>query len=116
MTITKISQNENGEITEVKYEPIDLPPEVPNVEITSPNGTIDVQSSTDVETNTKTFTIDVNGQEPVWHYWTGNNAWTVVNTASWTQINRPSVGAGSTGHSWNSEIKRGVYDAKSHFT
>lgn len=116
MTITKISQNENGEITEVKYEPIDLPPEVPNVEITSPNGTIDVQSSTDVETNTKTFTIDVNSQEPVWHYWTGNNAWTVVNTASWTQINRPSVGAGSTGHSWNSEIKRGVYDAKSHFT
>lgn len=116
MTITKISQNENGEITEVKYEPIDLPPQVPNVEITSPNGTIDVQSSTDVETNTKTFTIDVNSQEPVWHYWTGNNAWTVVNTASWTQINRPSVGAGSTGHSWNSEIKRGVYDAKSHFT
>lgn len=116
MTITKISQNENGEITEVKYEPIDLPPEVPNVEITSPNGTIDVQSSTDVETNTKTFTIDVNSQEPVWHYWTGNNAWTVVNTASWTQINRPSVGAGSTGHSLNSEIKRGVYDAKSHFT
>ena len=33
---------------------------IPNVEITSPNGTIDVQSSTDVQTNTKTFTIDVN--------------------------------------------------------
>lgn len=39
---------------------IPMPPEVPNVEITSPNGTIDVQSSTDVQTNTKTFTIDVN--------------------------------------------------------
>lgn len=33
---------------------------VPNVEITSPNGTIDVQSSVDTSTNTKTFTIDVN--------------------------------------------------------
>lgn len=38
----------------------DIPPEVPNVEITSPNGTIDVQYSTDAQTNTKTFTIDVN--------------------------------------------------------
>lgn len=32
----------------------------PNVEITSPNGTINVQSSTDVQTNTKTFDISVN--------------------------------------------------------
>ena len=116
MTITRIKQNENGEITEVKYEPIDLPPQVPNVDITSPNGTIDVQSSTDVQTNTKTFTIDVKNGDPVWHYWTGNNAWTQVNTKAWTQINRPSVGAGSNPHAWNPDIKRGVYDAKAHFT
>lgn len=116
MTITRIKQNENGNITEVKYEPIDLPPEVPNVEITSPNGTIDVQSSTDVQTNTKTFSIDVNTQDPVWHYWTGNNAWTQVNTSSWTQINRPAIGAGSTPHAWNPDIKRGIYDVKAHFT
>ena len=57
-TITNVSQDANGKIT-VTYSDIDLPAEVPNVEITSPNGTIDVQSSTDVETNTKTFTIDV---------------------------------------------------------
>ena len=116
MTITRIKQDVNGEITEVQYEPISLPPQVPNVEITSPNGTIDVQSSTDVETNTKTFTIDVNSQEPVWHYWTGNNAWTQVSTASWTQINRPTVGDGSGVHPWTPDIKRGVYDVKSHFT
>lgn len=116
MTITRIKQNENGNITEVKYEPIDLPPEVPNVEITSPNGTIDVQSSTDVQTNTKTFSIDVNTQDPVWHYWTGNNAWTQVNTSSWTQINRPAIGAGSNPHAWNPDIKRGIYDVKAHFT
>ena len=58
-TIKNISQNANGELT-VEFADIDLPQEVPNVEITSPNGTIDVQSSTDVQTNTKTFTIDVN--------------------------------------------------------
>ena len=58
-TVKNITQNDNGELT-VEYEDIDLPQEVPNVEITSPNGTIDVQSSTDVQTNTKTFTIDVN--------------------------------------------------------
>lgn len=57
-TVKKITQNANGEMN-VEFEDIDLPPEVPNVEITSPNGTIDVQSSTDVQTNTKTFTIDV---------------------------------------------------------
>ena len=61
-TITNISQDENGVIT-VTYEDIDLPPEVPNVEITSPNGTIDVQSTTDVQTNTKTFTIDVKNDQ-----------------------------------------------------
>ena len=114
-TVKKITQNANGEMN-VEFEDIDLPPEVPNVEITSQYGTIDVQSSTDVETNTKTFTIDVNNQDPVWHYWTGNNAWTVISTASWTQINRTAVGAGSNPHPWNPEIKRGVYDAKAHFT
>ena len=116
MTITKIKQNENGQLTEVKYEPIDLPPEVPNVEVTSPNGTIDVQSSTDVQTNTKTFEIDVKNGDPVWHYWTGNNAWTQIATKSWTQINRPAIGAGSNPHQWNPDIKRGIYDVKAHFT
>ena len=58
-TIKNISQNANGELT-VEFADIDLPQEVPNVEITSPNGTIDVHSSTDSATNTKTFTIDVN--------------------------------------------------------
>ena len=116
MTITRIKQDVNGEITEVQYEPISLPPQVPNVEIKSPNSSINIQSSTDVQTNTKTFSIDVNNQEPVWHYWTGNNAWTQVSTASWTQINRPTVGDGSGVHPWTPDIKRGVYDVKSHFT
>lgn len=57
-TITSISQNENGEIS-VTYSDIDLPPEVPNVDLTSPCATIDIQTDIDVGSNTKTFKIDV---------------------------------------------------------
>ena len=76
-TVKKVTQDANGVIS-VEYEDIDLPPEVPNVEITSPNGTIDVQSSTDVQTNTKTFTIDVNSQDV--KYWKGKTANFTLNT------------------------------------
>lgn len=57
-TVKKVTQNENGEII-VEYENIDLPPEVPNVNIVSPNNTITVSSSTNPQTNIKTFEIDV---------------------------------------------------------
>lgn len=61
-TITNISQNENGVIT-VTYDDIDLPPQVPNVEIVSPNDTISVSATTDTSTNTKTFSIDVKNDQ-----------------------------------------------------
>lgn len=61
-TITNISQDTNGVIT-VTYDDIDLPPEVPNVEIVSPNDTISVSATTDTSTNTKTFSIDVKNDQ-----------------------------------------------------
>lgn len=61
-TITNISQDANGVIT-VTYDDIDLPPEVPNVEIVSPNDTISVSATTDTSTNTKTFSIDVKNDQ-----------------------------------------------------
>ena len=57
-TIKSITQNTNGEIN-VEYEDIDLPQEVPNVEITSDDNSVNVVESTDVQTNTKTFDISV---------------------------------------------------------
>ena len=57
-TIKSITQNTNGEIN-VEYEDIDLPQEVPNVEITSEDNSIDVVESTDSQTNTKTFDLSV---------------------------------------------------------
>ena len=87
-TVTNISQDANGVIT-VTYDDIDLPPEVPNVEITSPNGTIDVQSSTDVQTNTKTFTIDVNKGDV--DYYIGS---------------KPSVEVGTTNYNITSNLVR----------
>lgn len=54
-TVTSVTQDANGVIT-VTYSDIDLPQQVPNIEIES--STLDVVSSIDPETNTKTFTID----------------------------------------------------------
>lgn len=58
-TVKKITQNANGEMN-VEFEDIDLPPEVPNVEITSEDNSVQVTESTDVQTNTKTFDLSVN--------------------------------------------------------
>ena len=57
-TIKSITQNTNGEIN-VEYEDIDLPQEVPNVEIKSKDGSVNVAESTDSQTNTKTFDLSV---------------------------------------------------------
>lgn len=58
-TITSITQNQQGVIS-VTYEDIDLPPEVPNVEITSEDNSVQVTETTDEQTNTKTFDLSVN--------------------------------------------------------
>lgn len=63
-TIKKITQNANGEMN-VEFEDIDLPPEVPNVEITSEDDSIQVTESTDIQTNTKTFDLSVNVNDPL---------------------------------------------------
>lgn len=57
-TVKTITQNTNGEM-HVEFEDIDLPSEVPNVEITSEDNSIDVVESTDSQTNTKTFDLSV---------------------------------------------------------
>lgn len=54
-TIKTITQNENG-VMSAEFENIAL---TPNVEITSPSGTLNVTSSFDAQTNTKTYEIDV---------------------------------------------------------
>ena len=61
-TVKNISQNDNGELT-VEFEDIDLPQEVPNVEITSEDNSIQVTETTDVQTNTKKFDLSVNAND-----------------------------------------------------
>ena len=63
-TIKNISQNANGELT-VEFEDIDLPQEVPNVEITSEDKSIKVTETTDVQTNTKKFDLSINVNDPL---------------------------------------------------
>ena len=57
-TVKKITQNANGELN-VEFEDINLPQEVPNVEIKSKDGSVNVAESTDSQTNTKTFDLSV---------------------------------------------------------
>ena len=61
-TIKTITQNDNGELT-VEFEDIDLPQEVPNVEITSEDKSIQVTETTDVQTNTKKFDLSLNVED-----------------------------------------------------
>ena len=63
-TVKNISQNANGELT-VEFADIDLPQEVPNVEITSADKSIKVTETTDVQTNTKKFDLSVNVNDPL---------------------------------------------------
>lgn len=63
-TVKKITQNANGEMN-VEFEDINLPPEVPNVEITSEDNSVQVTETTDVQTNTKTFDLSVNVDDPL---------------------------------------------------
>ena len=57
-TIKKITQNANGEMN-VEFEDIDLPQEVPNVNVTSSNSSVEVTTTIDPSTNTKTFDLSV---------------------------------------------------------
>lgn len=63
-TIKTITQNANGELT-VEFADIDLPQEVPNVEITSKDNSVQVTETTDVQTNTKSFDLSVNIDDPL---------------------------------------------------
>lgn len=65
-TITRIEQDNNGVIS-VVFNDIELPSQVPNVDIIS--STLNITTEIDESTNTKTFTIDtMNGKV---NYWTG---------------------------------------------
>ena len=61
-TVKNITQNANGELS-VEFEDIDLPQEVPNVEITSEDNSIQITETTDVQTNTKKFDLSVNVED-----------------------------------------------------
>lgn len=57
-TVKKITQNANGEMN-VEFEDIDLPQEVPNVNVTSSDSSVEVTTTIDPDTNTKTFDLSV---------------------------------------------------------
>lgn len=79
-TIKKITQYPNGELN-VEFEDIDLPQEVPNVEITSVDNSVNITSSVDAESNTKTFDLSVNVDDaPTFGRFVANNGLTLTKT------------------------------------
>ena len=81
-TIKNISQNANGELT-VEFADIDLPQEVPNVEITSADKSIQVTQTTDVVTNTKKFDLSVNVEDQLEY-----GQFRATNVTSQAQLNK----------------------------
>lgn len=86
---------------------------IPNVEITSPNGTIDIQSSIDTSTNTKTFEIDVNNADA--SFWRGYGSHVTVSNTSQTllPVNTTSLSNKGTditvGSDGKFSLKKGTY-------
>ena len=81
-TVKNITQNANGELT-VEFADIDLPQEVPNVEITSEDNSIKVSETTDVQTNTKKFDLSVNVEDPLEY-----GQFRATNVTSQAQLNK----------------------------
>lgn len=79
-TIKKITQYPNGELN-VEFEDIDLPQEVPNVDITSADSSVNITTSVDAGTNTKTFDLSVNVEDaPTFGRFVANNGLTLTKT------------------------------------
>lgn len=79
-TVKKITQYPNGELN-VEFADIDLPQEVPNVEITSADSSVNITTSVDAGTNTKTFDLSVNVEDaPTFGRFVANNGLTLTKT------------------------------------
>lgn len=79
-TVKKITQYPNGEMN-VEFEDIDLPQEVPNVEITSEDNSVKVTETTDIQTNIKKFDLSVNVEDaPTFGRFVANNGLTLTKT------------------------------------
>lgn len=79
-TVKKITQYPNGELN-VEFADIDLPQEVPNVEITSEDSSVNITASVDAGTNTKTFDLSVNVEDaPTFGRFVANNGLTLTKT------------------------------------
>jgi hypothetical protein len=94
-TVKSISQNANG-VMSVEFEDIDLPQEVPNVDIVSPNNTITVTATTDPQTNTKTFEIDVEANDGASCGWFNSSNIDTVGNEESINVDRFRVSEGQT--------------------
>lgn len=110
-TIKKITQDPNGEI-EVEFEDIGFPQQAPDVDVVSPNGTLDVQE--EVEGNHKLIKLDV--KKGNLDYYVGTLSETTIPRSTLSGSGVYNIAANLTKLDGNLDIKQTLGTGKFLFT
>ena len=110
-TVKKIVQDENGEM-DVEFEDIDFPQQAPDVDVVSPNGTLDVQE--EVEGNHKLIKLDV--KKGNLDYYVGTLSETTIPRSTLSGSGVYNIAANLTKLDGNLDIKQTLGTGKFLFT
>lgn len=110
-TIKKITQDPNGEI-EVEFEDIGFPQQAPDVDVVSPNGTLDVQE--EAEGNHKLIKLDV--KKGNLDYYVGTLSETTIPRSTLSGSGVYNIAANLTKLDGNLDIKQTLGTGKFLFT
>ncbi len=110
-TIKKLTQDPNGEV-EVEFEDIEFPQQAPDVDVVSPNGTLDVQE--EVEGNHKIIKLDV--KKGNLDYYVGTLSETTISRSTLSGSGVYNIAANLTKLDGNLDIKQTLGTGKFLFT
>lgn len=110
-TVKKIVQDENGEM-DVEFEDIEFPQQAPDVDVVSPNGTLDVQE--EVEGNHKIIKLDV--KKGNLDYYVGTLSETTISRSTLSGSGVYNIAANLTKLDGNLDIKQTLGTGKFLFT
>lgn len=110
-TIKKLTQDPNGEV-DVEFEDIEFPQQAPDVDVVSPNGTLDVQE--EVEGNHKIIKLDV--KKGNLDYYVGTLSETTISRSTLSGSGVYNIAANLTKLDGNLDIKQTLGTGKFLFT
>lgn len=110
-TVKKLTQDPNGEV-EVEFEDIEFPQQAPDVDVVSPNGTLDVQE--EVEGEHKIIKLDV--KKGNLDYYVGTLSETTISRSTLSGSGVYNIAANLTKLDGNLDIKQTLGTGKFLFT